>query len=404
MGRRHRSFLALLAIAIGSAWFARCSKEALFTSEDIVDLNRFRDTTLYAVESYWANAGHTKGNPWLSRRLVVANAPGPLANSTFFARSFLWFTSLPETTAKVEKANLFLYITRWDCNNGCGEIGLRSLTDTLDQFHIWWDRMPSMAANPIATFSVSEPLDSVVIDMTSTVQGWIDGTIQNFGIALVTDETPGAFFVAEIASRETPKNTTINFRPKIRIVYVDTADTSGEVHYFESEPTVDTFSDTLLVWTSQKSTQYITCGNGVPSRGFLMFDVAAIPIEATVSKAVLKLSPDFENSSFDSIDLICHAVVDSPWTDFDSAIGRAGAGRLTVKHDQEESTVEFEITVLVQPLVARKVENRGFVIKSADEGADLDFIRFFGRGVSPELQPQLEIHYVLPPQPPYEDR
>jgi len=409
--RNRDSLLLILALIVGLFGIWGCSKEALFMSDDLADESRFRDTTLYAIRTDWDNALHTKGNPWLSSRLVVANMPGPVEGSTLLARSFLWFTTLPETTAQVENAVLYLYVTRWDCKSGCSSIDLYALTDTLKQLELWWDSMPEVETDPVATFSISQAQDSIVINVSDIVQQWISGEKPNLGLALIADETPGGDFVAEFASREHPRkeeisgtDTTIfDFRPTLRITYIDTADTSGNLESFESIPTVDAFADTLLAAGLLTSTvENIICGNGTPSRAFLMFDIEGIPIEASIAKAVLKLTPDFASSSFDSIDLICHAVVDSPWTHFGSPIGSAGAGRVTVKtSDQTGSTVDFEITVLIQPLVARKVTNRGFVIKSVQEGADLDYVAFFGRGASEDLVPRLEIHYVLPPPPPY---
>lgn len=412
MTRDHRKRLAFIIIVLISASILGCSKEALFYSDDLADPGRFRDTTLYAVRTDWDNARHTSGSAWLSQRLVVANAPGPIEQSTFLARTFLWFTSLPETTAKIERASLFLYVTRLDWSGASPEISLYALTDTLDQFHLAWDRMPSMDASPIQTFSVSQSLDSVIVDVTKTVEDWLSGDSENLGLALVTDENPGGVLIAEFASREHPRKeisdttgtTFIDYRPTLRVVYVDTADTSAEAKYLESVASVDTFADSLFLEKPAESAQFIVCGNGTPSRCFVKFDIDSIPVEASVAKAVLRLTADFENSSFDSIDLICHAAVESTWTHFGSPIGGAGAGRTTLKRFQEQPTVEFDITVLVQPLVARKVKNRGFVIKSANEGADIDFVKFFAAGAPQGLEPELEIHYVLPAAKPYEDR
>ncbi len=407
----NRSCWLIICLVTLSLW--GCSKEAYFISENLVDDSRFRDTTLYAMTSKWANAGHTKGNSWLSERLVVANAPGPITGSTMLARSFLWFTSLPETTAKVETASLYLYVTRLDCETGPANIGLYALADTLNQVKLWWDRMPDLDADPISIFSVTEAPDSVVINVTDMVKEWVAGNRPNLGMALTSDETPGASLVLEFASRENPRKeqvsatdtTILDFRPTLRITYVDTADTSGDVRFFESVAAVDAFADTLLMEGAlSRSISYLVCGNGTPSRAFVKFDLSGIPIESTVAKAVLTLSPDFENSSFDSIDLICHAVVDSPWTHFNSPIGSAGAGRVTLKRTGGAGTgIDFDITVLLQPLVAKKVENRGFVIKSVNEGADLDYVKIFGSDVAGDLLPKLEIHYVLPPSPPYRD-
>jgi hypothetical protein len=62
----------------------------------------------------------------------------------------------------------------------------------------------------------------------------------------------------------------------------------------------------------------------------------------------------------------------------------------------------MDITPLIQPLVARKESSYGLVIKSVDETADIDFVRFFSSMAADTLvRPRLEIEYVLPPDPSY---
>jgi hypothetical protein len=220
------------------------------------------------------------------------------------------------------------------------------------------------------------------------------------------------FCLIEFASREVPRTedisdgdtTTYEFRPALRIAYIDTA---GEAQFSESIASADAFADTLVLsGTPEGMGSSLVCGNGFPSRAFVKFDVLKVPIEASVTKAILSLSLDPEGSAFDSIGVICHAVLDPEWTGFDTQIGASGAGSKVLKLDDPgfEQTVTMDISGLIHPLIARKVSNYGLVIKSMGETSDLDFVRFFD-GSSPDssLHPTLRIDYLMPPRPPYSE-
>lgn len=397
--------IGLIAIGLG------CSREVYFESDDLLKQQNFRDTTLIALASDWANRGKAASDSYTSRRLVVANAEGVVNDSYMLARSFIWFRSLPDTTARLDSAYLYLYVTNLSCRGACSEISIYALTDTLKQTELAWDRSPSFDASPITSFTVTRNLDSILIDLTSLVDDWVHGRKPNLGIALAGNESPGAYdYIVEFASREalmTKKvsqgdTISLDFRPALRITYIDNGDTSGEIKHFQSIATADAFADTLIAtcYTCIDRT-WLVCGNGTPSRAFVLFDLESIPIEATVLKAALSVCVDFQESRFDSMELICHAAVDSQWSHFSSPIGATGTGKISVLSSDQNDILTFDVTPLIQPLVARKVPNYGMVIKSVGEAGDLDFIKIYPPNTQIDGKaPRLRIHYMLPPTPP----
>ncbi len=406
--RKKDKVLICCAALIVTVW--GCTKDVFFQSDDLVNQERFRDTTLVAVESNWANKGKTASDSYTSRRLVVANAPGVIEDSHILARCFLWFRSLPETTARIDSAFLYLYVTNLSARGISPEIGVYALTDTLKQTEVTWDKSPSFDPQPVKLFTIEKTSDSILVDLTDLVDQWVHGEKPNLGIALVGNENPGECdYIAEFGSREaliTTKvedgdTTVFDFRPSLRIIYIDTADTSGGARFYQTTPSVDTFIDTLIApCRTCIDRSRLVCGNGTPSRAFIRFNLESIPTEATVLNAKLSISVDFEQSRFDSMELICHAVVDSQWSGFSSPIGSTGAGKIQVLGSAQPNVLTFDVTPLIQPLVARKVPNYGMVIKSTGEAGDLDYIKFYPADENQEKAPNLKILYMLPPAPP----
>jgi hypothetical protein len=398
--------IILLGLAAGVVCIFGCSKEATFLADDLGVAGRLRDTTLTATTSDWDSQGHSGGSAWRSKRLVVG------AWRNYLARSFMKFSSLPDSTVEITDATLFLYAARVEGDVIGNRFTIHALADTLDQLGLFWDNMPEYSEEPALEFVPPvESRDSVAVDLTGIVTSWVSNETENLGIVIKLDEDQVVSdAIVELASRETPTEeeiadedtTVIDYRPALRIAYLDTA---GEQQYTRLVASTDVFADTLLAPFAADPLS-ILVANGSPTRGFVKFDVTAIPIEATVTKAVLELTPNLETSSFDSIEVICHVLPDSPWEGYGSDIGITGAGleELVRRHLSEGETVRMVITPLIQPLIARTEVNYGYVLKSTSESADLDFIKFHSHlAENPANRPTLMIEYIVPPHPPYSE-
>jgi hypothetical protein len=184
-------------------------------------------------------------------------------------------------------------------------------------------------------------------------------------------------------------------------------DTGGEDQRAVSIASEDVFADTLVT-PFPPDTLSMLCGNGFASRSFVKFDLSDIPEGSTLARSVLLISPDLEQSSFDSMEVECHAVLDATWSGFDTEIRALGAGLVTLIPEKlsDGDTLEMDITAILQDVVAGKKPNYGLALKSPDERFDLDFVRFFSHSypdtdLVPVLRPVLRVEYMLPPEPPY---
>jgi len=399
------AWVCLAALAAAALWLLPgCSQKEQFSpylEGGLGTDSLFADTTLTAVVERSATSAKCAGDASSSRRLVVANWSG------YAARTFLNFSLYPDTSLDVTSAKLFLYVTRVEGDVGPATFGLYPLTDSLVQTGLRWANMPA-AGDQILSFGLqAEPEDSLVLDVTATVSAWAKGTSTNRGFMIrCLDEFAPTERVVEFASRDDPStrdligadSTTINIWPVLRVVSVDSTDST---EFTQLVAAVDTFADTL---TAARSDTVLRVANGFPSRTFIKFDFSGIPREATVTRAVLKLAADMTASSFDSMAVICHAVLDTA-SGFGASYGTTGSGKKVLTRAAMASDPSFamEVTPLIQPQVSRFVKaNYGLVVKSADETADLDFVVLVPtRAGQPDLAPRLEIHYVLPPRPWY---
>jgi hypothetical protein len=399
------AWACLAVLVAGALWLVPgCSQKEQFSpylEGGLGTDSLFADTTLGAVVERSATSAKSAGDASGSRRLVVANWSG------YAARTFLNFSLFPDTSLDITSAKLFLYITRVEGDVGTAAFGLYPLTDSLVQTGLRWANMPA-AGDEIASFGLPpNPEDSLVLDVTATVSAWGKGTSANRGFVIrCLEEFAPTQRIVEFASGDDPSTreligadtTTIRVWPVLRVVSVDSTDST---EFTELVAAVDTFADTLA---SARSDTVLTVANGFPSRTFIKFDFSGIPREATVTRAVLKLAADMSASSFDSMAVICHAVLDTV-SGFGVAYGTAGSGKTVLTRADMTANPSFamEVTPLIQPQVSRFVKaNYGLVVKSADETADLDFVVLVPtRAGQADLAPRLEIHYVLPPRPWY---
>jgi hypothetical protein len=395
--------IACLSLIIVLGGYTGCSQEAAFTPP--VDMNtseRFRSATYTAVDSDWSNSGQSAGPGYLSERFVVCNWEG------YLSRGFIRFTAFPDTEVTVDSVLLYLYVTRIESDGGAVTFDIHSLTDTLEQTEIYWGTMPGISAAPVASFSgPMESGDSVFVDITELAEAWRHGTEVNYGLAIKIDENTGApqaiaeFGTKEVLLKVVDDSTIYDFRPALRFAYVDTG---GEQQHAIAITSEDVFADTLIT-PFQPDTSSVLCGNGFPSRGFIRFDLSDIPGGSTLARSTLFVSPDLERSSFDSMGVQCHAVLDADWSGHETSIGASGTGLATLIRTElsGDEMVEMDVTAILQDVIAGTQDNYGLALRSSDERFDLDFVRFFSHSQpDTDLVPMLKVEYVLPPDLPSE--
>jgi hypothetical protein len=397
--------IGLVALLAGAALLASgCTQKEQFSpylEGGLGTDSLFADTTLTAAVEYSATSAQSAGDASSSRRLVVANWDG------YAARTYLKFSFYPDTSLDVTSAKLFLYVTRVEGEAGTGTFGLYPLADSLVQAGLRWGNMPAVGDEIMSFGLPSQPEDSVVLDVTGIVSAWGKGTATNRGLMIKChDEFSPTQTMVEFASTDEPftrqltdaDSTTIKIWPVLRVVSVDSTDST---EFTQLAAAIDTFADTL---TTSRSNTVLTVANGFPSRTFIKFDFSGVPREATVTRAVLQLAVDLNASSFDSMAVICHAVLDTV-SGFGASYGASGSGKTVLSRAAlaEDPSFAMDVTPLVQPQVSGLVKaNYGFVVKSSDETTDLDFVVLVPTGSGETaLAPRLEIHYVVPPRPWY---
>ncbi len=395
--------IACLSLIIILGGYTGCSQEAAFTPPvDMRTSERFRSTTYTAIDSDWSNSGESAGPGYLSERFVVCNWEG------YLSRGFIRFTAFPDTEVTVDSVLLYLYVTRIEGDAGAVTFDVHTLTDTLVQKEIYWGTMPGISALPVASFSAPlESGDSVFVDITELAEAWRFDEEVNYGLAIKLDENPGApqaiaeFGTKEVLLKVVDDSTIYDFRPALRFAYVDTGGNDQHAIAITSE---DVFADTLVT-PFPPDTLSVLCGNGFASRGFVKFDLSDIPDGSTLARSILVISPDLEQSSFDSMGVQCHAMLDATWSGYDTAIGGSGAGLSTLIPGELSGgeKVEMDITAILQDVIAGEKPNYGLALKSPNERFDLDFVRFFSHSYpDTDLVPLLRVDYVLPPELPSE--
>lgn len=395
---------AVAAVALAACLIGGCSQKEDFTpylEGGLGTDSLFAETTLLPSVERSATSRDSTGDASASKRLVAANWAGSVA------RAFFYFAVYPDTSVEVTNASLVLYATRVEGAVDPSTFSLYTLADSLIPSGLRWGNMPD-PDEEIASFGLGlGPEDSVVIDVTPVVSAWASGASTNRGFMIrCRDEFSPAQAIVEFASHEDVSvrelgdadSTEFNVWPILRITSVDNADS---VEVTEKVATQDTFADTL---TWERPDTVLTVANGFPTRTFIEFDFSDIPSEATVTRAVLKLTADVAASSFDSMVVVCHAVLDTV-SGFGVSYGAAGSGSTVLRWAEvtEDPTLSMDVTPLVQPQVSGLLSaNYGLVIKSSTEITDLDFVVFVPtRSGNPEDAPRLEVRYALPPLPWY---
>ncbi|MFZ1946113.1 MAG: DNRLRE domain-containing protein [bacterium] len=403
-----RQILLAVLAALAVCALAGCSQKESFSPDIYGDLapdSLFDSIDTAASTEASAGLGAAADSLWASRQMVVSNWRGRRA------MSFVRFSALPESTVEITRASLFLYARRIQSDGAAYQFGIYTLATALNETTLTWTARPDLE-DRVAVFSLGSSgpdamaEDSVIVDLTSLVSGWVSAQDSNFGLAIKLEDEGGSRVIAEFATAQDPTtrdrvadSDTTDFQvwPHLKIDYIEDSDTS----YIEALATQDVFAASL---DEPLPDTLLACGNGFPTRAFVAFDLADVPREASVARAEIKLNVDLASSSFDEITVACYGLV-SPIGGFKTAHGSTYIDSEVMADSsvQSDQAFSFDVTVPVQALVSKQVENYGFVFESLGEDADLDFVVFqSAMGGRPDLAPRLEVYYTLPPPPRYE--
>jgi len=115
-------------------------------------------------------------------------------------RSLVKFNSKSLSDEVVDSAVLKLYAQNV---NSEGTINIHMITSVWQEESVNWDNMPTFQASPIVSFEISASnIDSVIeIDITATVQQWVNGNAENYGLMMITSDNIAAkFYTKEFLS------------------------------------------------------------------------------------------------------------------------------------------------------------------------------------------------------------
>lgn len=247
------------------------------------------------------------------------------------------------------------------------------------------DSLPTFAVTPFDSVDIVFPadvVDTVRIALGPIVQGWVNDSATNFGIALLPSD--GQDSEAEFDSRESSNP------PRL---FVYTTDGFGVPQYVTMTPTADTFAlaktagFTPVIGTPGR----LAIARGFPSRIQMAFPWDDLGERATINRAELVLHLDTAASRANSFSVGVQRIVSEPWAGDSTDVDDLLFGVTAVNATQD--SVSFAITSIVDQLLSD--ENHGIQIRAAEERVDTDWIVFHGPDTGdPALKPTLRIWYT----------
>jgi len=229
------------------------------------------------------------------------------------------------------------------------------------------------------TSRLTIPLDTTMIRSWGTLN---DTTLNNFGVLLRPTNNGvvkgfGSFMVSDPALG--PK---LLLRLRNAAGTIDTLSlTVGGQRYVTTGLNSAWASDSTHLWVQ----------NGVANRGYVEFDVSAIPLHAAVHKATLELTLDAQRSKFN------YFTADSAYVYFTGDDGSTLSYIVGIGTPAQVGTskvYQFPVGAFVQRWVRGSVLKR-MAIAGFDENFALDLFSFYGAQSTKAVKPKLTIIYSI---------
>ena len=329
---------------------------------DVIRQGTFKEQAAYSSEIFM---GETQG---YSAHLFV---------------QFEAFGALPDT-AKIEKVILRLYARNIINPEHQASLGLKVHKIKTD-----WVQTELTNTVSLDDYRGDEIASGFVTDRTSAydsleipgslVKGWKDSTIENNGLLLEADNPA---FIKSYDSY-------INEKPPNLLIFYKNGNASDSL-------LVNASKDLFLVKSTwQPDPRYAYVGEGVDLLTDLQFSLPAIPANATIHKAVLRLSVDSTASLLGTGRI--YSLAKMPLLNEAGAFKADSTAIDSASYDVSKDHVTTFITDMVQKWVSGKLANNGLRLAPRYPGADLFRIAFYGEQADSLLKPTVTIYYSIPP-------
>jgi hypothetical protein len=325
-------------------------------------------------------------------------------------RSLLRFETLPEAdsilraTVKLRKSSGYS-ISSFD-------VVAYTLTEDWDEIQVTWETaLNDSSGEPVpwirsggdfdpvevGSFFFSDDDEDTLFEMsldTELVEAWIDGSVQNNGIILVSSMEGSDFILASLISRQSTDGIG---EPTIEVEYI-TEDNPDSTLLAEFLVTNDAF-----IYDFQGSANPSTLILGdIPNFGtMLSFDLSEFDSTWTIIRADLNIHFSDTTHYHDELVAEAMAVLDTTWNGSDTEIDNAILGSVTISPG--DSAFELNLTGIIQLWVTGEFENYGVIIKMGRTTNVFGYLEMYGVG-TPEQdnRPSLRLFYHKPGEPPFD--
>ncbi|MBM3286668.1 MAG: hypothetical protein FJY88_04875 [Candidatus Eisenbacteria bacterium] len=315
------------------------------------------------------------------------------SNDRLEAAGFLRFAGVPDT-AGVDRSYLRIHLrkgwggsitlTLWSVEGGDTAWTPSTLT---------WGNRPTLSQEPLArkenvkTGALQDTtIDVIDFDLpVDLIRSWKADEAANAGLAL-TAESVGAGGVARIVSHND-----LLWDDDLRVLTpsLNLVDTTGTVRTVTATGDAYALDDRRDDPVPGAPLAFVS--SGTASRFLLRFDLSAIPREAAVVRATIRLrSQNLDVLEKDPFVLGVYEVADT---------ANALKATATDLSESLEDSVRFEIGALAQKWVEGE-ENLGVVVRAIDEVSTLESVEIHtGHAASESVRPALRVVYLLPSGP-----
>ncbi len=325
-------------------------------------------------------------------------------------RSLLRFETLPEADS-ILRANVKLRKSS-GYSISSFDVVAYTLTEDWDEIQVTWETAENDSSGEpvpwsqsggdfdpveVGRFYFSDDDEDTLFEMsldTELVKGWIDGSVQNNGIILISSMEGSDFMLSSLISRQSTDGIG---EPSIEVEYV-TEENPDSTLLAEFLVTNDAF---IYDFQGSANPSRLKLGDIPSFRTMLSFDLSEFDSTWTIIRADLNVKFSDTTHYHDELVAEAMAVLDSVWIGSDTEIDNAVLGSVTISPG--DSTLELNLTGIVQLWVSGDFENYGVIIKMGRTTDVFGYLETHGVD-TPEQdnRPSLRLYYHKPGGPPFD--